>query len=481
MAKLSPKLIEQELARRALPVPFDVRSYLFEQQQRFKFDASRFKVAVCSRRSGKTVACAADLTDTAIRNNAVVCLYITLSRATAKKIVWPELLRINREHKLGGRVDNTQLSITYPNGSIIYCSGAKDISEIEKFRGLALKLVYIDEAQSFRFYLERLIDDVLAPALMDYAGTICLIGTPGPIPAGYFYQCATKQNLWSKHGWTFFDNPHIALKSKNTHRALLDIELERRGVAPTDPSIQREWFGKWERDDESLLLRYDETKNHFQELPGSKYEYIMGIDIGFVDADAIAILAYNDDSPTVYLVEESIKRKQDLTDLVNEVQRLSKKYNVSKIVMDEGALGKKMAEEMRRRFQIPVHPAEKQRKMENVAFLNDALRTGRFKAKSASVFAQDSYLVEIDRDKSTPDKIKIRDNFHSDIIDAVLYAFKVSPAYAWQAAPSKPKQGTPEYYKKATDDMYEQALEHFTSEAEAWPDEGNSGWPDDEF
>lgn len=460
MPKFSSKLAAQELAKRTRPVDFDVRAYLFEQQQHFKFDTARFKTAVCSRRSGKTVACAGDLVDTAVKHANVVCLYITLSRKNAKRIIWPELLKLNRAHSLGGHIDNTELSITFPNGSVIYCSGAKDTSEIEKFRGLALKLVYIDESQSFRAYISTLIDDILAPALLDYAGTLCLIGTPGPVPAGYFYECSTGNNMWSKHAWTFFDNPFIASKSGTTHRRLLDTELERKGVAADDPSVQREYFGKWVMDSDSLLLKYDKALNDFSELGAGKWEYVMGIDIGFVDADAIAILAYSDSSPTTYLVEESVKSKQDLTDLVAEIQRLSKKYNVNRMLIDEGGLGKKLAEEMRRRFQIPVHPAEKQRKMENVAFLNDALRTGRFKAKAGSIFAQDSYLVEVDRDKSTPDRIKVKDNFHSDIIDAVLYAFKASPAYSFQAAPVKPKANTPEFFKEEEEDMFQQALAH---------------------
>ncbi len=468
--KLSSTLAKRELAKRSTPVPFNVRDYLFEQQQRFKFDTARFKVAVCSRRSGKTVECAGDLVDVAVKHANVVCLYITLSRKNAKRIIWPELLRLNRDHKLGGRVDNTELSITFPNGSVIYCSGAKDTSEIEKFRGLALKLVYIDECQSFRAYISTLIDDVIAPALLDYAGTLCLIGTPGPVPAGYFYECSTEDNMWSKHAWTFFDNPFIAKKSGTTHRKLLDTELERKGVTIDDPSVQREYFGKWVMDADSLLLKYNKDINDFSELGPAVWEYVMGIDIGFVDADAIAILAYNNESPNVYLVEESVRPQQDLTDLVTEVQRLAKKYNVNKMLIDEGGLGKKLAEEMRRRFHIPVHPAEKQRKMENIAFLNDALRSGRFKAKANSIFAQDSYLVEVDRDKSTPDKIKVRDNFHSDIIDAVLYAFKASPAYAWQPAPAKPKPKSEEFYKQLTEELEQAAMEHFTAQEEAAKD-----------
>ena len=83
-----------------------------------------------------------------------------------------------------------------------------------------------------------------------------------------------------------------------------------------------------------------------------------------------------------------------------------------KIVMDEGAGGKKMAEEMRRQHSIPVEPAEKQRKQETVEFLNDALRTGKFMARQGSRFVSDSYQIQIDWDKSTPDKIVIKKTLH---------------------------------------------------------------------
>lgn len=454
--------------------PFLLPDYLFPEQLAFVEDPAPNKLAVCSRRSGKTIACAADLVDTAIKNPGVVCLYITLSRNNAKKIIWRELKKINREYKLGGEENLSELSMSFPNDSIIYLSGAKDTNEIEKFRGLALKKVYIDECQSFRSYIRELIDDVLAPALMDHAGTLCLIGTPGPVPTGYFHDCAegtTSQKPWPKHHWTFWDNPFIIKKSKLTHKQMLDRELERRGVTLDDPSIQREWFGKWVLDSDSLLLHYNASLNHFQALPdltaGNKYDYMMGIDLGFNDADALAVIAWSETSKVVYLVEELVIPRQGLTELVEQIQRMQKKYDLSKMVIDEGGLGKKLAEEMRRRHHIPVQPADKARKMENVAFLNDALRTGRFKAKSASKFAQDSYLVEIDREKSTPDKIKVSDRYHSDIIDAVLYVFKESPAFAM--SPPKPKKagwGTKEWAEQQSSSMFEAELEGMQAEQE---------------
>ena len=467
---ISNKALAKALAKRKQTETksFSVSDFLFKEQLAFIEDPASTKVAMCSRRSGKTVACAADLMNTALKNPGVVCLYITLSRNNAKKIIWRELKKINRDYNLGAEENLSELSMTLPNNSIIYLSGAKDTNEIEKFRGLAIKLVYIDEAQSFREYIRELINDVLAPALMDYAGTLVLIGTPPPIPTGYFCEAFnTNSPGWSKHHWTFWNNPFVVQKSKLSHQQMLDRELARRGVTADDPSIQREWFGKIVLDSDSLLIHYNPEVNHFTALPDRrKWNYILGIDLGFDDADAVAVLAWSETEPTTYIVEEIVVPQQGITELVNQIEKLKAKYDISKMVIDQGGLGKKIAEEIRRRYLIPVEPADKAQKMGNISIMNDALRTGKLMANKGSKFAQDSYLVEIDKDRSTPDRIVVSDKYHSDIIDAVLYAFKCSPAYSYQAPKIKPIEGTPEYYKQITEDLFENALEHFTKQNE---------------
>lgn len=459
------------------PEQFKLANFLFNKQLKFVEDPRPFKIAVCSRRAGKTVACAAHLIDTAKNTPDCVCLYITLSRNNAKKLIWRELQKINNKYELGGTEDATELSMSFPNGSIIYCSGAKDTSEIEKFRGLALKICYIDECQSFRAYIRDLIDDIISPALMDYAGTLCLIGTPGPVPAGFFAEVAGevqgKTDIaedWSKHSWTFFDNPFIVEKSKKTHQELLDRELRRRKVTIQDPSIQREWFGKWVLDSDSLVLHYDAKVNHYSELPklpnNSVYNYILGVDLGHDDADALATLAWSEHLPGVYLVNEVVTAGQGITELSNQIQGVYNTYDVSKSVVDTGGLGKKIAEELIRQKQMPLIAADKTRKMENLAFLDDALRQGRFFAKYDSKFAQDCSLIEKDRDKSTPDKIKISDKYHSDIVDAVLYAFRECPAWTYEAPKAKPKPGTKEWADQQQKDSWENAQSHFQQQAE---------------
>jgi hypothetical protein len=109
--------------------------------------------------------------------------------------------------------------------------------------------------------------------------------------------------------------------------------------------------------------------------------------------------------------------------------------------------------------------------MENVAFLNEYMQAGKFFAKRNSRFAEDCTKVQIDWERSTPDKIVVKDNYHSDIIDAVLYAFKESPAFTYQAQVPKPKYLTPDWHKAEVERMEQEAEEYFAKK-----EEQDNGW-----
>lgn len=431
--------------------PFKIGSYCFEKQREFILDESRFKTAVCSRRAGKTVACAADLIETAISNAKVTCLYITLSRSNAKKIIWRNILEINEEFKLGGTPNETDLSMRFANKSIIYLSGAKDATEIEKFRGLALKKVYIDETQSFRSYLMPLINDVIVPALFDHKGTLILIGTPGPICAGPFYDAA-HSDAWSNHHWTMIDNPHIEIKSGMKVEDILREERKRRGIKETDPSYRRENLGEWVQDLDSLVYKYNKDINDFDKLPdGFHWNYIFGIDLGLDDADAIAVLAYSPHHPHVFLVDEFVQNGLDVSSLAEQIKIMEKRYKPVKMVIDHGGLGKKVAEELRKRHQLPIVAAEKTRKFEFIELLNDDLRTGRLKMREKSQCAEEYFLITWDR--RGEDGMKVSDTFHSDIADAVLYAWREAYHFASEEKIEKPKPHEERYIDEHFDRM----------------------------
>ena len=395
---------------------------------------------------------------------------MTLAGTSARRIFWPVLKELNTAYNLGGQPNETLLTLTMPNRSLISCAGAKDLAEIEKLRGRPFKRVYIDEAQSFRSdILETLIDDVVEPALLDYAGTLRVIGTPGAVKAGKFWDLCQSPE-WAHHHWTFFDNPHIVRKAKMSHEALLARILKRRGVPITDPSIQREFFGLWVSDLGSLVLQFDDRLNGFTDLESGTWHCVLGVDLGFKDSDALAVLAWNDKSNDVYLVEEVVTAKQDITSLVGQIEQLRKRWDITKIVMDTGGLGLKIAEEIQRRFGIPLEAADKRRKMENLALLNDSLRRGQFKARPSGMFAHDTRVVEWDRDKSRPDRLVVSNRYHSDVIDAVLYAWKETPAYAYRKEPEKPKPSTKEWQDAEQARLEELAEAHFLAELQAQRD-----------
>lgn len=434
-AQLLRRIEALERTRVAEAATFDLASILFDRQLPFGTETARQVTAVCTRRAGKSYACAAKLIDVARKKPGCVALYVTLSRINAKRLVWGIVKELAEKHAIGAKVLEADLCLELTNGSRIYLSGAADESEVDKFRGLALGVVIVDEAQSFPGYLAKLVDEVLAPALMDFAGQLFLVGTPGPVPVGYFHDCATSP-AWAHHAWSVVDNPWIERKSGFTPQALLAQELERRGVAVDEASIQREWFGRWVLDVNALVFRFDQAINGRASTRAWQH-YVIGIDLGFDDSDAIATLGWRDDSPVVDLVEEWVGAKQSITGLMERVKSAYDRYQPVAVVADTGGLGKKIAEEITQRTQIPIEAAEKERKLEHIELLNDAMRTARFFAPADSRFAEDCMRVEWDR--TSPEKPKISERFHSDIADAVLYAWR--RALAWTFA--EPKQASP--------------------------------------
>lgn len=458
MDELFEALLLEAAAFTAKP-KFNIEEFLFKEQLDLVRDPAKFATAVCSVRAGKTIACAADLINTAITKPGTVGLYITLARSSAKRIVWPELHNINRNYKLEAIPNESDLSFKFPNGSIIYCSGASDGAEIEKFRGLSnVALAYLDESQAFRSHIKELVEEILIKRLYDTNGRLRLIGTPGPIPSGYFHD-ASKSNQWSHHAWTLHNNPWIQKKSGKTVAELIQQDCDRKGVTLDDPSIQRECFGRWVLDSQALLLNYNPLLNHYEKLPEllkGNWNYILGMDFGFDDADSFSVLAFSDHNPNTYLVEEVINAGHTYDQMAQTVDGLFKKYDFCKVMADPGGGGKKLIESLKQRYPIPFNAADKQGKIANYGLLNNALRTGRFYAKKDSRFAQDCNLLEKDMDRSTPDKTIVKG--HSDAVDSCLYAFRESPAYGYTPPIPQPKVGTKEYEEKFAEEMFNHTM-----------------------
>lgn len=446
----------------------------FPHQTAFIEDAAQFIDAQCSRRAGKTEGLARRFARTMKRFPGSTCIYLSLTRDSSREIMWPVLEALNEKYALGWRFVESKLLVIAPNGSRLRLWGADQKDFVKKLKGKKHPGIAIDEAQDFGSHLASLIDDILTPCLADYGeeGWLAVCGTPGPVPIGYWFSVSKERKFgYSHHEWTILDNPYMPDPA-----AFIARFQAKRGWPDDHPTLLREWRNQWVLDLESLWVRYRKETCDFEDLPTANWQYILGVDLGHEDSDALAILAYHDGAPDTYLLEEQVTAKQGITDLAGQINKLRARMVFTRMPCDEGALGKKIAEEIRRQHKIPLHAADKTRKQETVRFLNDAMRSGRFKARSNSRFAQDSYNIQIDRLKTTESKIALKGP-HSDIIDAVIYAFKESPAYLYVNPPEQPKRGTEAYGRAQEEDMFKHALER--AEYEKKMEKGPFDDPDD--
>jgi hypothetical protein len=227
---------------------------------------------------------------------------------------------------------------------------------------------------------------------------------------------------------------------------------ERRNWTEDHPTYIREYLGQWVDDQDALVFKYNAERNGLEALPpAAEMTYVIGVDLGFEDADAIAVLGWTQHDPTVYLVEEYTQAKQGMTPLMDQLQKRVQQYRPIRVVMDLGSIGKKAVEDFRPRFAIQLEAADKFRKFEHIEVLNDAMRAGKFKARPDGPFAEDAGIVQWDQDEKAEGRLKIAEDYHSDITDAVLYAFWCCYGYL-----ARPKPPPPPDVSRLVDRLYEE-------------------------
>ena len=471
---------------------------LFPKQQNVITDPYRTKSLLCPRRSGKThTAISAALMKCLEKPDANVVI-ITLTLGTAKKLYWKAILQFDTQYDLGLQDDNrkggvhaTNGTATFDNGSSIHLVGAQKVAEIEKLRGGSYDLVIIDECKSFSPYvLRELIDDVLDPALMDRRGTLLLIGTPGSILAGPFFEATSptfkndandpitrsyddpgpfwtekerrRWPQWSFHSFNQSHNIHCpelwedALKKKYTKRWKDD-----------HPTWVREYLGKWVNSGDEMVYAYarllsddvgQQCRAHFYPdydseatnkhgLPTAhEWKYILGIDMGFEDDTAIVVCAYSETLRAMFLVYEFKKTHMRPNEIGQRLQQLQRDFDgkIEVMIADTGNLAKMLVADLNERFDLYLKPAEKKNKLDYIELFNADLHSGLIKFRAESELAKEMLELTWDLRDSTKEqmaragKLKETRNKPNHLCDAILYAWRYCHHYwAIEASPEE--------------------------------------------
>lgn len=132
----------------------------------------RWALMLAHRRAGKTVATVNELIKDAIQVPGRYA-YIAPYYVQAKDIAWNYLKHYSAPLiKVGGKVNEADLSVTLPNTSTIRLYGAENA---ERLRGIGLHGVVCDEYADFPPYVWA---EILLPTLSDARGWATFIGTP---------------------------------------------------------------------------------------------------------------------------------------------------------------------------------------------------------------------------------------------------------------------------------------------------------------
>ena len=352
-------------------------------------------------------------------------VYITLTLQQATQNIWHLLKRFNGKYGLECKFNETKREVYLPNESIIRLVGAADRGAGEKLRGGQYALCILDECKSFRpAILEELIDEVLTPALYDYigpdgstGGTLVVIGTPGNILAGPFYEATTGiDKTWTFHKWGVIDNvamPHIWQAMLRDHEA--------RGVSDDDPRWLREYKGNWVPSEELAVFNYRPGLDDDEPDVSPDWTHLLGVFLGVDGTFAATVLAYSDNYPTLFVVWDIREQNLSLTESARLVKQAAKRFNPAITIVHTNDFSKSLINRLNLHYELDLEVATGD-DLSLVELVNTDFRDGIIKIYPNAYISEEMKILQWD------DETKQR--WNTDTPSACCLAF----IHAWQEA-----------------------------------------------
>ena len=351
----------------------------------------------------------------------------------------------------------TKNTIKAPNTTIVFFGmGDRKSSKIPF--GFPIKWIFLEEPQTYnQIILKEFIEEVSQTRLMDFKphSKIWMMCNPSEVPNAYITSLIKNPYTHSIHT-TMHDNPMFKseefLKENGSIRALIEKNCKEIGItyeeSKTYPPTARQIWGRSIADKDKRVF-FPTEDNLYDELPSinvGKWKKVMGIDIGWNDANAIVVTYWNEDLGMAYVVYEDSFKQQDVSSLAEEAMKVKELYNTDIIVMDQGGAGaKNMAAEMQNRYGISgILKADKQDKktyikilqaevnLRNVKFnrrflmkkdIDEKGETGykrNVKINKPSIFEEMPQVIWDDLHRNF-DKKK---GYNSDKVDALVYSYR---------------------------------------------------------
>ena len=307
--------VNKAMARDTAFQQYQIRNTLYDKQQEvYDNSTDKFMIVINSRRSGKTELMGRLLAKRVCRPDQH-CVYINRSFDAAVRQIQKPLETALEAAGLHYRGTINGGKIEFDNGSWILIVGNNNASDVNKLRGEKLALVLCDECGHMR-HLRELINEIIAPATMDYADSqIVMVGTPPRTRNGFVQELWEKGNI-RKYHWTFKDNPFIPNKDNVIQEA-----CEMFGISPDSNFIKREYLGDmYAYDTEAIYIKhYDKAEPDKDKLYSHAY---VAVDWGYEDKAAVVGMIVDKNAKKLYIVKDWSEAKKGIVEISQRVQEM---------------------------------------------------------------------------------------------------------------------------------------------------------------
>jgi hypothetical protein len=501
----------QELSARSRQRSIDLFNDLALPQRGPILDPNPLVSVLCPRRAGKTFMTSVAALMTGEANPGSITLIMSLTLKALKRNYWlgsrSGLPYLNQKYGLGLTFNSSELRWQHENGSIGYLLGAEDRTQMEYIRGIEADLYIVDECKSFApSILDELIRDIILPQRISRRGRLMLIGTPGHIFAGPFWEATCpearseptdefpkgrpfsvphdqddpygrpRRHLWSAHSWSLQDNEKMAHQWSEA----LDLKAMKEW-ADDNPTWLREYMGRWTNTHDGLVYNYVEHRSTPEKvnwtpnpteanptgLPQDKgpWHLVMGLDLGYEDPTALVVGAWSSSHPELRHIHDEKHPHLLVPDVIDLVQRNIARFGMPETIAVDtgGSMGKSFAETLSRLYGLPVVAAKKQEKFEYIELLNGDFSTGRVKIRAGTALEEQLMSVQFDLSDGAKAELAHKGRLRedpscpNDVSDAFLYMWRECHHHFAKQSPDQPRPGSLEWWEKREAAAYQAA------------------------
>lgn len=315
---------------------------LHEGQKKILACKDRFIAVRAARRFGKSFVFSAYAAWYAAThpNSKIVCI----SKSQRQSSLMFETISglINASQLSSSITRSTQTQLEFSNGSKILSLPG---SNPDSIRGFTINLILIDEAA---FVPEELFH-VIYPSITSVKGTVVLISTPG-LSSGEFYRACQPESEYTHMHLTHKDAV-FADGTPLVDPAELEREIQRNG-GEDSPAYRQEYLAEF-TDSDGAFFRLDAIQSavayDYEALTigNPERKYAIGLDVGMVrDFTVSSVIDYTDPE-NMRIVEYQRYTNCTEDEIAFKVGDQASRFNVTKILVDDGQAGKGVIREIR--------------------------------------------------------------------------------------------------------------------------------------